>query len=174
MERLMDSQEQRSFWDRHIEGWSASAYHKAKSLPLIERAAQPFRKHLGLRQHLAAEIVASSGATSVLELGCGTGDFAMELIGSSATLQNYLGMDIAEPAVKAARENVQAGGGSRVNTEFRTAAVEDLDPTTLGGFDFIVGLGLLPYLTDEGLSRLSAICQGKKYLFDYHPREATV
>jgi SAM-dependent methyltransferase len=170
----MDSREQRSFWDRHIVSWSASAYRKTKSLPLLERAAQPFRGHLGLRQHLAVEVVANSGATSVLELGCGTGDFAVELIETSRTLENYLGMDIAESGVKEARENVRAAAGSRVKAEVRVAAVEDIDPTALGSFDFIVGLGLLPYLTDEGLETLSAVCRGRKYVIDYHPREPSL
>src|ERR1022692_61015 len=120
MEWLMDSREQRSFWDRHIEGWSASAYHKAKSLPLLERAAQPFRKHLPLRQHLAVEIVANSGATSVPELGCGTGDFAFELIETSRTLENYLGMDIAESAVKEARKHVLPAACSNVHRDLRS------------------------------------------------------
>ena len=123
---------------------------------------------------MAAEIVANSGAVSVLELGCGTGDFAVELIGTSRTLENYLGMDIAESAVKEAREHVLAAAGPRVKVELRVAAVEELDPAALSSFDFIVGLGLLPYLTDEGLEKFSAICRGKKYVIDYHPREATL
>jgi len=85
----MDAREQRTFWDRHITGWSNSAYNKPKSMPLVERVAQPYRKHLPLRQHLATEIVVNSGATSVLDLGCGTGDFAVELIGASKTLKNF-------------------------------------------------------------------------------------
>jgi len=170
----MDAREQRTFWDRHITGWSNSSYNKARSMPLIERVAQPCRKHLPLRQHLAVEIVVNSGATSVLDLGCGTGDFAVELIGASKTLKNYLGMDIAESAVKEARQNVLAAAGSRVKAEVRAAAVEDLDPNAYGSFDFIVGLGLLPYLTDDGLTRLSTICRGKPYVMDYHPRDASV
>ena len=170
----MEAREQRTFWDQHITGWSNSSYNKSKSMPFIERIAQPYRKHLPLRQHLSAEIVVNSGATSVLELGCGTGDFAVELIGSSKTLKNYLGMDIAESAVKQAREAVTAAAGSKVKTELRVAAVEDLDPTAFGSFDFVVGLGLLPYLTDDGLTRLSKICKGKPWVMDYHPREATV
>ena len=170
---LMDSREQRCFWERHIALWSDSAYHKTKRLPLIERAAQPFRKHLPLRQRLAVDIVSNSDAASVLELGCGTGDFAVELVRRSQTLGNYLGIDIADSAVKRAREHVLAAAGSRVKAEVRAAAVEDLDPTSLPFFDFIVVLGLLPYLTDEGLERLSAIGRGKKYVVDYHPREAS-
>lgn len=170
----MDSREQRSFWDRHIKAWSDSAYNKASRIPLIERVAQPFRKHLPLRQHLSVEIVVKSGATSVLELGCGTGDFAVELMNTSPTLKNYLGMDIAESAVQEARQQVFAAAGSRVKVDLRVAAVEDLDPTTLVSFDFVVGLGLLPYLTDRGLELLSAICRGKKWVMDYHPREATL
>jgi SAM-dependent methyltransferase len=169
----MDSRDQRGFWDQHIESWSASAYNKKKSMPLIERVAQPFRKHLPLRRHLATEIVAKSGAVSVLELGCGTGDFAVELIQTSPTLKNYLGMDIAEPAVKEAREQVPTAAASRVKVELRLSAVEDLDPATLGSFDFVVALGLLPYLTDDGIRQLSAICQGKRYVMDYHAREVT-
>src|SRR5271165_4900038 len=170
----MEAREQRTFWDQHITGWSNSSYNKAKSMPFIERIAQPFRKHLPLRQHLAAEIVVNAGATSVLELGCGTGDFAVELIGSSKTLKNYLGMDIAESAVKQAKENVMAAAGSKIKAEVRVSAVEDLDPKTLANFDFVVGLGLLPYLTDNELTLLSAICKGRPWVMDYHPREATI
>ena len=169
----MDPREQRCFWDQHIESWSASAYNKKKSMPLLERVARPFRKHLPLRRRVATEIIAKSGAVSVLELGCGTGDFAVELIQTSPTLKNYLGMDIAEPAVKEACEQLSAAASSRVKVELRVSAVEDLDPETLGSFDFIVALGLLPYLTDHGIRRLSAVCHGKKYVMDYHAREAT-
>jgi len=54
------------------------------------------------------------------------------------------------------------------------AAVEDIDPTALCSFDFIIALGVLKYLTDDGMKRLSAICRGKRYMIDYHPREATL
>jgi hypothetical protein len=147
----MDAQEQRTFWDRHITGWSNSSYNKKTSMPLIERVAQPMRKHLPLRQH-----------------------FAVELMGASKTLKNYLGMDIAESAVKEARQNVLAAAGSRVTADVRVSAIEDLDPTAYDSFDFVAGLGLLPYLTDDGLTRLSRICKGKPWVMDYHPREATV
>ena len=99
----------------------------------------------------------NSGATSVLELGCGAGDFAVELIAISRTLVNYLGMDIAESGVNEARDHVLAAAGSRVKVEQRVAPVEELYPNAFASLDFVVGLGLLPYLTDEGLKKISAI-----------------
>jgi hypothetical protein len=69
---------------------------------------------------------------------------------------------------------VLVAAGSRVKAEVRAAAVEDLDPNAYGSFEFIVALGLLPYLTDDGLTRLSTICRGKPYVMDYHPREASL
>ena len=86
--------------------------------------------------------------------------------------EDLLGMDIAESAVKEARAR-----SSSVEIPDRgssLSAVEDLDPTAFQSFDFIVALGLIPYLTDEGMKRLSTICKGKKYVMDYHPREASV
>src|SRR4029079_8433651 len=121
----MDSSQQRSFWDPHITSWSDSAYTDSKSVPFVERIARPFRKHLTLRQHLAVEIVVNSGATSVLDLGCGTGDFAVELIGTSKTLKNYWGMDIAESAIKEAREREREEGSTRVQSAGRASGARE-------------------------------------------------
>jgi len=170
----MEPSEQRDFWERHIGSWSASAYQKKKGLPFIERIATPFRQHLRARRDLGVKIVAESGATRVLELGCGTGEFAVALMQASPTLKGYMGVDISEAAIAEAGEHLRAAGGSRLETEVRAAAVEDLDPARLNEFDMVVGLGLLPYVTDGGFEKLSSICRSKKFLFDYHPREASL
>jgi len=170
----MEPGEQRDFWERHIGSWSASAYLKKKRLPFIERIATPFRQHLRTRRDLGVELVAKSGAGRVLELGCGTGEFAVALMQASTTLKGYMGVDISGAAITEAREHVRSAGGSTIETEVRAAAVEDLDLARLKEFDLVVGLGLLPYLTDSGFEKLSSICHGKKFLFDYHPREASL
>jgi SAM-dependent methyltransferase len=170
----MEPDEQRDFWERHIGSWSASAYQKKQGLPFIERIATPFRQHLRARRDLGVEIVAKSKAARVLELGCGTGEFAVALMQASPALKGYMGVDISEAAIADARAHLQASGGSRIKTEVRAAAVEDLDPARLNEFDMVVGLGLLPYVTDSGFEKLSSICRGKKFLFDYHPREASL
>lgn len=169
----MDSREQRRFWDQHITEWAASAYEKDKDLPLIEKIAQPWRKHLKLREDMAVEIVNTWAPASVVELGCGMGEFAGAFLRASSTVRRYRAFDIAQPAVAKARERVRAAARPGVDAEVEVSSVEDLRPEEFRDYDVLVGLGLLPYLTDQGFEKLAAIGRGKKYLLDYHPKEAT-
>ena len=170
----MDSGEQRKFWDEHITEWAMSAYEKDKKLPFIEEIAKPWRKHLKLREDMAVEIVNEWAPTSVVELGCGMGEFAAAFLKTSPTVRRYRAFDIAEPAVAKARERVSQAVGPNVDAKVEVSSVEDLDPTVFRDYDVLVGLGILPYLTDQGFEKLAAIGRGKKYLLDYHPKEATL
>jgi SAM-dependent methyltransferase len=170
----MESGEQRSFWDRHIMAWSASAYEHGKELPFIERIARPFRKHLQERQDLAVAMLLEWSPLAVLELGCGTGEFASAALKASPTIKRYLAIDISEAAIVKARERVRLSAGNNVNAAVQVSSVEDLDPSGFHDFDVIVGLGLLPYLTDAGFEKLSAICSSKSFLLDDHPKEPTL
>lgn len=170
----MDSGEQRKFWDHHIAEWATSAYETDKDLPFIEKIAKPWRKHLKLREDMAVEIVNAWVAASVVELGCGMGEFAAALLKASATVRRYRAFDIAEPAVAKTRERIRNAAGPNVDVQVQVSSVEDLDPEQFRDYDVLVGLGILPYLTDQGFEKLAAIGRGKKYLLDYHPKEATV
>ncbi len=170
----MDSGEQRRFWDRHITEWSTSAYEKSEKLPFIEKIAQPWRKHLRERQVMAVDILLKWAPAAVVELGCGTGGFAASFLQASPTVRRYFAFDIAESAVAKARERVRQIAQDSADVKVQVSSVEDLDPAAFRDFDVVVGLGLVPYLTDPGFEKLSAICQGKPFLFDYHPREATL
>jgi SAM-dependent methyltransferase len=170
----MESGEQRSFWDRHITAWSASAYEPGKKLPLIERIAQPFRKHLQERQDMAVAMLLKWSPLAVLELGCGTGEFVSAALKASSTIKRYVAIDISDVAVVKAGERVRQSAGNNVNAAVKVSSVEDLDPSAFHDFDVIVGLGLLPYLTDAGFEKLSAICRGRSFLLDDHPKEPTL
>ncbi len=170
----MESGEQRSFWDRHITAWSASAYERGKKLPLIERIAQPFRKHLQERQDMAVAMLLKCSPLAVLELGCGTGEFASAALKASSTIKRYVAIDISDVATVKARERVRQSAGNNVDAAVQVSSVEDLDPSAFHDFDVIVGLGLLPYLTDAGFEKLSAICRSKSFLLDDHPKEPTL
>ena len=170
----MDSGEQRKFWDQHITEWATSAYEKDKKLPFVEEMAKPWRKHLKLREDMAVDIVREWAPVSVVELGCGMGEFAAAFLKASPTVRHYRAFDIAEPAVAKTRERVAAAAPSNVDVDVRVSSVEDVDPQEFRDYDVLVGLGILPYLTDEGIDKLAAIGRGKKYLLDYHPKEATI
>ena len=170
----MQSSEQRNFWDDHIGDWSASAYERGQKLPFLERVAQPFRKHLKTRQVMAVSILQSWSPNAVVELGCGTGEFACAFLQASNTTRRYEAIDISDAAIVKVRQRLERNAGAGVNATARVSAVEDLDPGEFRDFDVVVGLGLLPYLTDTGFEKLSAMSQGKKFLFDDHPKEPTL
>lgn len=170
----MDSGEQRKFWDQHIAEWAMSAYEKDKTLPFIEEIAKPWRQHLRWREDMAVEIVNAWEARSIVELGCGMGEFAAAILKTSKTIRLYRAFDIAEPAIAKARERVRAAGAPNMDAKVQVSSVEDLNPAEFHGYDVLIGLGILPYLTDQGLEKLAAIGRGKKYLLDYHPKEATI
>ena len=170
----MDSGDQRRFWDKHITEWATSAYEKGENLPLIEKIAQPWRKHLKQREVMAVDILLKWAPAAVVELGCGTGGFAASFLQSSPTIQRYRAFDISEAACAKALERVKSVIRKNVDATVQVSSVEDLDPAAFQDFDVVVGLGLVPYLTDPGFEKLAAICRGKNFLFDYHPREATL
>src|SRR6516164_6952753 len=70
---LMDSGEQRKFWDHYSAEWAMSAYEKDKETSLLRRDREAVaRRHGGGdRQRV--------GASSVVELGCGRSEFAAAL-----------------------------------------------------------------------------------------------
>jgi len=170
----MDSGEQRKFWDQHVAEWAMSAYEKDKKLPFVEEIAKPWRKHLKWREDMAVEIVHAWAPESVVELGCGMGEFAAAFLKTSTTIKKYRAFDIAGPAVAKAQERIRAVVGPGVDATVRVSSVEDLDPGEFREYEVLVGLGILPYLTDQGLEKLAAIGRGKKYLLDYHPKEPTI
>src|SRR5271169_2562283 len=137
-EAPMDSGEQRKFWDQHIAEWATSAYEKDKKLPFVEEIAKPWRKHLKLREDMAVEIVDEWAPTSVVELGCGMGEFAAAFLKASPTIKLYCAFDIAEPAVAKARERVRNAVGPNVDAKVEVSSVEDLDPTEFRDYDVLV------------------------------------
>ena len=169
----MQSGEQRIFWDRHITAWSASAYERTKQLPFLEKIAQPFRKHLQERQDMAVAMLLRWSPTTVLELGCGTGEFASATLRASPTIKRYTAIDISDVAIVKAAERVRQSVERDIDLTVRSGSVEDLAPSAFEDFDAVVGLGLLPYLTDAGFENLSTICRNKRFLLDDHPKEPT-
>jgi ArsR family transcriptional regulator len=102
--------EQRRFFDERADGYGDALF----------RSRWP-RNQL-LKARLVAELLDAPPGTRVLELGCGTGQIAEELVAGPAAL-DYLGVDLAPRMVEAAGRRL-ARFGDRV--EMRTGEIEQL------------------------------------------------
>lgn len=92
----------------------------------------------------------------VLELGCADGTnllpFAIEFPES-----DFLGIDLASRRIGQANETVRELG--LTNVQFQLANVADLDPATIGTFDYILCPGVFSWATDSERLAMLSLCQ---------------
>jgi len=163
----MNPEQQRTYWDNRIVAWDSTIYGKSRPLPWVERLAAPFRGNLTERRDFALAFVQDVVPRRLLEIGCGTGEFFAHLP-AAATLERYVGVDISAVAIEQARSRPERTD-LRCRPEFLVAATRDLRPSDYLDFDFVLMLGLTPYITGEEFAIAARIMQGKSFLFDYHP-----
>lgn len=159
---------QREYWQDRIIDWEKACYdgQAAASLPPIERLANLFRGAVRYRRQLGFNILARKPRERVLELGCGSGAFAITLL-KEKVAKELVGVDISTAAIQVAQTQAKAQGlTDRVS--FVANDLENLDFAKLGKFDFVVGLGLTPYLTDKEFSRIFQAVGNSSFLFDVH------
>jgi SAM-dependent methyltransferase len=148
MRRASDPQK---FWDSRILDWEAGRYDNRRTLSigpgelLASTLAGPTRH----RQRLSIELLAPFVAgCNILELGCGTGRLAQHLLDAGG--RKYLGIDHSPVAIADARRR-HAGAAAAGRMDF------DICPATKissAGFDIIISLGVLDWLSDIELSEL--------------------
>ena len=92
----------------------------------------------------------------VLELGCADGTnllpFAVEFPYSS-----FLGIDLASRRIDQANETVRQLG--LTNIQFQLANVADIDPATMGTFDYILCPGVFSWATDDERLAMLNLCK---------------
>jgi len=157
----MRPEQQREYWNRRISSWDSSTYRRGGRKPAVEVLAGLFRANLRKRKALALDTIAQAAPRSLLELGCGTGELFASLPADSG-VERYLGVDISAPAIARAQQRAAP------MATFVESAILDLEPDDYREFDFVLGLGLLPYLTDEEVDRFTRIVRGKSFFFDFH------
>jgi SAM-dependent methyltransferase len=160
----MEPDEQRAYWNKRIAAWDSSTYGRTRALPWIERVAGLFRANLRARQAHALDALRQAAPSRVLELGCGTGELFFGLQPRSS-LERYVGVDISSVAIEQALARPTGAG---IVPQFVCSSLQDLDPTLFADFDFVLALGLWPYLTDPEVSILAGLIRGKRFLLDYH------
>ena len=159
---------QKDYWEKKIVPWEQSAFHEDRpsSSSLLERVAQVFRKTVQHRAAVALQVLNVVKPKVVLELGCGSGRFSRQVAGQ-AWAERVLGVDISDEAIALAKS--QSSGPSGAKLTFTASSVSDLSFPAVPDFDFVVGLGLTPYLRDEEFDYLLRGMSGRGFFFDFHP-----
>jgi len=101
------------------------------------RASQQYRYKLSLSA--IESVISQQTAQSILDIGCGLGDFS-NLVYAVNSKNSIYGMDISENAIKGAQRKYR-------HIEFRTAALPNI--AYRKQFDGIIALDCLCYLTED-------------------------
>jgi len=140
----------KAFWEDKILSWERGRYQRVQtSGGLLERIADASSRSLRYRIRIGVELLAPHiKGKSILEVGCGSGIIAQDLISAGAS--RYLGIDIAENAIAIAnRRKAELGWGDEIT--FKVGTIRELPPVQE---DVVLSLGVLDWLTDEELEIL--------------------
>jgi len=162
--------DQKDYWENRILDWEGVSYGDAKTKPVafVERVAHYFRGPVRHRPLVALELIRRAKPARVLELGCGSGRLAFDLV-TRAGVAHVSGVDISEHAVAFANERARALGMSG-QLNFVASSISDLNFDACRPYDFVLGMGLTPYLTGMEFERLFDAMRGVSFLFDVHPK----
>lgn len=145
------STDPKQFWEDKILSWERGRYtpRQAGKVSLMERIADASSVSLRYRIRISVELLKPHLAgKSVLEVGCGSGIIAKDLIDAGAS--SYHGIDIAKSAIEAAEvRKREQGWDDRIT--FAVDTVRSMPKVT---HDIVLSLGVLDWLTDEELAVL--------------------
>jgi cyclopropane fatty-acyl-phospholipid synthase-like methyltransferase len=154
------------YWKQHILSWEAGAYFKdqGRNPPFWDRLSTLFRGDgMYVRMDAALGIIAPYlKDKTVLDLGCGTGRFAIRMLEAGAA--RVIGMDVSSAAIEIAERRAQ--GTYRDRLEFRVADLMHPE-TSLPPAGLITALGLIEYFDAAELDALLGRFQAPHFLLDF-------
>lgn len=121
-----------------------SGIRSVLSSPVAYRTLQSLLGAVSFRTALTREYLRPQPGTTVIDIGCGTG----ELFPHMPAGVNYLGFDLSPEYIRKAKE--REGGADR----FFCADVAELDASKLPPCELVIAIGLLHHLDDERASKL--------------------
>lgn len=163
--------EQKDYWDKKIKAWTDISYQKnLRKINLLERLANLFRGQIGGRMRTALEVIGPmSKNKTVVDLGCGLGDFCFEIIKYGP--KKVIGIDISSIAIKEAEKIAKRKGiGGKVS--FKQADIGQLNK--MPNFDIAVGLGFIDYLPRKELKGLFNLIRQKKFFFSFFEKKLSL
>jgi SAM-dependent methyltransferase len=159
------------YWKEHVLSWEAGAYYKdRRTTPSFwDRTSAIFRgRAMYVRMDAAMQLVSPHVAgLNVLDIGCGSGRFAFELLAAGA--ERVVGIDVSPAAIEAAdAQRRQSPYVDRL--EFRVMDVTHPD-VRLPQVDLITALGVIEYFDAPALSALLGKFNTRYFLIDFPDSE---
>lgn len=137
----------KQFWEAKLLAWEHGRYGRPDHPGLLEWIANRSSMSLRFRVAVTPELLKPFlSGRHVVELGCGSGLMAGKLIEYGAA--RYLGIDIAESAIRKARERYD-----KLNPRiaFQVDSVADMPALKA---DLVISLGLFDWLNDDEITQL--------------------
>jgi len=111
--------------------------------PLQRAASAFFRRSLRLRFERVFERIGPLDGHSILDVGCGSGTYAVRAASSGAA--RVVGIDLAPAMIRLAKECATSNG---VADRCEFLAVDCLTYQASESFDFVVAMGVMDYVAD--------------------------
>ncbi|MFZ1731546.1 MAG: class I SAM-dependent methyltransferase [Bacteroidota bacterium] len=140
MPEMNDDDLQRDYWNRELPAFDAIYSHKKSGLSNV--MDKMFRQDMYQRYTETIGACAPVEARSFLDVGCGTGEYALELARRGA--QRVLGVDVADRMVETCEARAKELGVT--NASFVRGVIEDLPVAEK--YDVSIAIGLFDYLED--------------------------
>jgi 2-polyprenyl-3-methyl-5-hydroxy-6-metoxy-1,4-benzoquinol methylase len=142
---------QKAYWDGTVEDFDSIYSHRKSALAnWLDRV---FRKDMFQRFAFTLDKCEPVAGRSFLDVGCGTGRYALEL--AKRNCRKVTGIDISEAMI---RRCVQSADGLGVSsrTDFRKSDLLAFAEKTV--YDVVIGIGLFDYISDA-LPVLAKMCE---------------
>jgi SAM-dependent methyltransferase len=145
------------YWKEHVLSWEAGAYYKDRSArpAFWDRVSSIFRgRAMYVRMDAALQLVSPHLAgLDVLDIGCGSGRFAFQLLAAGA--ERVVGIDVSPAAIEAAEARRR----------------QTLPSAELPSVDLITALGVIEYFDATELSALLGSFNSRYFLIDFPDSE---
>jgi ubiquinone/menaquinone biosynthesis C-methylase UbiE len=136
-----DLEAQRDYWNAETDRFD-SIYSQAKG-KLAVVLDKTFRRDMYERFAYTLDNAQPIEGRSFLDVGCGTGRYALELARYNA--EHVVGIDISERMIEVCRERAREEGLA-ARTSFVRSDLLNFEPA--GSFDVCLGIGLFDYIRD--------------------------
>lgn len=156
-----------SYWDRHITKWAESCYNPSRT-GLLDRLRTSVNARMEVALQLMARHLRPGGY--LVDLGCGTGHFAIEAV-RRGLVSRALGVDFSASGVRFANHLAGQHDYDRNRCHFEVG-----DATTFeipADATLVTGLGLLDWLEEDQIVPLLCSFGRRRIIVSYSEQDGT-